>query len=79
MNCNLIFGGDIAPLRADRTGQSAGNLGPVIREADLALANLEIALSNRGAPLSGKPIVHTGPPQAIQGAVRCRFRRLQSR
>ena len=72
MNCNLIFGGDIAPLRADQTGMF-GNLGPVIREADLALANLEIALSNRGAPVRGKAIVHTGPPQAIQGLLDAGF------
>jgi len=47
MNCTMIFGGDIAPLHAESTGMF-GNLVPVIREADLALANLEIALSKRG-------------------------------
>jgi len=53
MNSTLIVGGDIAPLRAKPTGMF-GNLVPVIRQADLALANLEIALSKRGRPIRGK-------------------------
>lgn len=72
MSCTLIFGGDIAPLRADPTGMF-GNLVPVIRQADLALANLEIALSNRGRPIRGKPIAHTGPPAAIEGLLEVGF------
>jgi poly-gamma-glutamate capsule biosynthesis protein CapA/YwtB (metallophosphatase superfamily) len=72
MDCSLIFGGDIAPLRPEASGMF-GNLIPVIREADLAVANLEIALSNRGAPLRGKPIAHTGPPQAIKGLLEAGF------
>jgi poly-gamma-glutamate synthesis protein (capsule biosynthesis protein) len=62
----MIFGGDIAPLRAEPMGMF-GNLVPVIQQADLALANLEIALSKRGRPIRGKPIAHTGPPEAIEG------------
>lgn len=72
MSCSLIFGGDIAPLHAASPGMF-GNLVPVIRQADLALANLEIALSNRGQPVRGKPIVHTGPPQAITGLLEAGF------
>ena len=66
MNCTMIFGGDIAPLRAEPMGMF-GNLVPIIQQADLALANLEIALSKRGRPIRGKPIAHTGPPEAIEG------------
>ena len=72
MSSSMIFGGDIAPLHAASTGMF-GNLVPVIRQADLALANLEIALSNRGQPLRGKPIAHTGPPQAIAGLLEAGF------
>ncbi len=72
MKCSLIFGGDIAPLHAEPTGMF-GNLVPLIRAADLAVANLEIALSNRGAAVRGKPITHTGPPQAIGGLLEAGF------
>ncbi len=72
MDCSLIFGGDIAPLRG-KPGGMFGDLIPVIRQADLAVANLEIALSNRGVPLRGKPIAHTGPPQAIDGLLEAGF------
>jgi len=72
MDCSLIFGGDIAPLGANPAGMF-GTLIPVIRGADLAVANLEIALSNRGAPVRGKPIAHTGPPQAIKGLLEAGF------
>ena len=72
MNSTLIFGGDIAPLRAEPTGMF-GNLVPTIRQADLALANLEIALSNRGRPIRGKAIAHTGPPEAIGGLCEAGF------
>ncbi len=66
MTCTMIFAGDIAPLRADPAGMF-GDLVPVIRQADMALANLEIALSDRGRAVRGKPIAHTGPANAIQG------------
>lgn len=72
MTCSLIFGGDIAPLRPDPTGMF-GDLGPLIRQADVALANLEIALSTRGRPIRGKPIAHTGPPEAIEGLLESGF------
>jgi poly-gamma-glutamate capsule biosynthesis protein CapA/YwtB (metallophosphatase superfamily) len=68
----LIFGGDIAPVRADPTGMF-GDVAPLISKADLALANLEIALSNRGRPVRGKPIAHTGPAEAIEGLVTSGF------
>lgn len=60
----LIFGGDIAPIRDD-CRDLLGELAPTIKAADLAVANLEIALTDKGTPLRGKPIVHTGPPEAI--------------
>jgi poly-gamma-glutamate capsule biosynthesis protein CapA/YwtB (metallophosphatase superfamily) len=72
MDCSLIFGGDIAPLHAAPSGMF-GNLVPIIREADFAVANLEIALSSRGAPLRGKAIAHAGPPEAIAGLLEAGF------
>jgi poly-gamma-glutamate capsule biosynthesis protein CapA/YwtB (metallophosphatase superfamily) len=72
MTCTMIFGGDIAPLRADPTDMF-GELVPIIRQANVAFANLEIALSNRGRPTRGKPIAHTGPPEAIAGLLNAGF------
>ena len=66
MTCTLLFGGDIAPLRTEPSGMF-GELAPLIREADMALANLEIALSNRGRPIRGKPNVHRAPANTIEG------------
>ena len=60
----LTFGGDIAPIRDDCDGL-LGGLAPLIKSADLAVANLEIALTDKGQPTRGKGIVHTGPPAAI--------------
>jgi hypothetical protein len=60
----LIFGGDIAPIRDD-CRDLFGELTPTIKAADLAVANLEIALTDKGTPTRGKGITHTGPPEAI--------------
>jgi len=72
MTCRMIFGGDIAPLRAYPAGMF-GDLVPIVRQADVALANLEIALSNRGRPVRGKPIARTGPPEAVAGLLEAGF------
>ncbi len=72
MACSLIFGGDIATLRAmsgnDALSEPAnmfGDLTSVIRDADLAVANLEFALSDRGAPMRGKIYPHKSPASAL--------------
>lgn len=41
---------------------------PALRAADLALANLEGAVSTRGAPVPGKLYTFRGPPSALRAA-----------
>jgi poly-gamma-glutamate synthesis protein (capsule biosynthesis protein) len=62
--CTLVFGGDVAPIRADHT-DLFGDVAPLIRKADLALCNLEIALTDKGRPVRGKGITKRGAPEAI--------------
>jgi poly-gamma-glutamate capsule biosynthesis protein CapA/YwtB (metallophosphatase superfamily) len=38
----------------------------VLRRADVAVANLETAVSNRGAPVPGKQYTFRGPPRALR-------------
>jgi poly-gamma-glutamate capsule biosynthesis protein CapA/YwtB (metallophosphatase superfamily) len=64
MACSLIFGGDIATLR-DRPENMFGDLTPTIGAADLAVANLEFALSDRGTPMRGKIYPHKSPAGAL--------------
>ena len=64
MACTLLFGGDVAPIRAAHEGMF-GELAPLIREADLAVANLEIALTDKGARVRGKGIAERGAPEGI--------------
>ena len=64
MACSLIFGGDIAAL-SDLPDNMFGDLTATIRDADLALANLEFALSDRGAPVRGKLYPHKSPANAL--------------
>lgn len=64
MTVTLVFGGDIAPIRTS-CNQLLGELQPLIEGASVAVANLEIALTDQGRPVRGKPIVHTGPPTGI--------------
>lgn len=72
MPASLIFGGDVAPLR-DNPANMFGELTETIRGADLAVANLEFALSDRGAPLRGKIYPHKGPAGALSALVDARF------
>jgi poly-gamma-glutamate capsule biosynthesis protein CapA/YwtB (metallophosphatase superfamily) len=44
------------------------SVAPVLRAADLALANLEGAVSTRGAPVPGKLYTFRGPPSALRAA-----------
>jgi poly-gamma-glutamate capsule biosynthesis protein CapA/YwtB (metallophosphatase superfamily) len=43
---------------------------PVLRGADLAVANLECAVSGRGAPAAGKEYTFRGPPAALRALAR---------
>ena len=44
------------------------SVAPALRVADLALANLEGAVSTRGAPVPGKLYTFRGPPSALRAA-----------
>jgi poly-gamma-glutamate synthesis protein (capsule biosynthesis protein) len=44
------------------------SVAPVLRSADLAVANLEGAVSTRGAPWPGKQYTFRGPPYALRAA-----------
>jgi poly-gamma-glutamate synthesis protein (capsule biosynthesis protein) len=68
----LLFAGDIAPMRADGTGMF-GDLTPLIRDADLAIGNLEFALSDRTVPTRGKIYPHKGLPSSLPGFTQARF------
>ncbi|MGI8606691.1 MAG: CapA family protein [Gaiellaceae bacterium] len=46
------------------------SVAPVLRRADIALANLEGAVSTRGAPVPGKQYHFRGPPAALAAAGR---------
>jgi len=72
MSASLIFGGDVAPLREDPSNMF-GELAQTIGDADLAVANLEFALSDRGAPLRGKIYPHKGPASALAALAEARF------
>lgn len=72
MTASLIFGGDVAPLRDDPTNMF-GDLTATIRSADLAVANLEFALSDRGTPKRGKIYPHKGPAKALAGLIDAGF------
>jgi poly-gamma-glutamate synthesis protein (capsule biosynthesis protein) len=72
MSASLIFGGDVAPLR-DNPRNMFGELTETIRGADLAVANLEFALSDRGKPVRGKIYPHKGPASALAALVDARL------
>jgi poly-gamma-glutamate synthesis protein (capsule biosynthesis protein) len=44
------------------------SVAPVLRSADLAVANLEGAVSTRGTPVPGKQYTFRGPPRALAAA-----------
>lgn len=46
------------------------DVAPVLREADIATANLETAVSMRGSPVPGKKFTFRGPPSALRAAAR---------
>jgi len=46
------------------------SVGLLLRSADLATANLEGTVSNRGSPVPNKSFTFRGPPSALDGAAR---------
>ena len=46
------------------------SVGPILRAADIATANLEGTVSTRGEPVPGKPFTFRGPPSSLQAAAR---------
>lgn len=66
--CSFLTGGDIAPNRADGRGL-LGKVAPLFAAADVAFANLEHPLSERGRRLPGKPLVHRGQPDMVNGLI----------
>jgi poly-gamma-glutamate capsule biosynthesis protein CapA/YwtB (metallophosphatase superfamily) len=61
---SLIFGGDIGPLRSEVTNMF-GELTPIIKGADIAVANLEFALIDGGQPVRGKIYPHKAPTSIL--------------
>ncbi len=53
MTCSLVFAGDIAPMRG-ADPDMFGDLSETIRDAGLAVANLEFPLTGRDTPFPGK-------------------------
>lgn len=72
MRASLIFGGDVAPLRGNPRNMF-GELTETIHGADLAVANLEFALSDCGRPVRGKIYPHRGPASALAGLTEAGF------
>ena len=73
----LAAGGDVN--LGDRIGSAIATTGPhrpwarvapLLRAADLAVVNLECAVSDRGAPMAGKQYTFRGPPAALAGVAR---------
>ena len=73
----LAAGGDVN--LGDRIGAAIASGGPhapwahvapLLQAADLAVVNLECAVSDRGHPVAGKEYVFRGPPGALAGAAR---------
>lgn len=71
-NPKLLFGGDVAFLR-DNPENPFGDLTAQIRNADLAIANLEFALSDRGAPMRGKIFPHKSPAGVLPSLTEAGF------
>ncbi|HET9904269.1 MAG TPA: CapA family protein [Xanthobacteraceae bacterium] len=70
--CTLVFGGDVAPVRPAHD-DLFGELAPFLRAAEVALCNLEIALSDKGRPARGKSITARGAPAAVDALVEAGF------
>lgn len=66
---DVTFGdGVLTAIRANGARYPWRSVAPVLRGADLAVANLEGAVSSRGAPWPGKLYTFRGPPYALRAA-----------
>ena len=66
---DVTFGdGVLTAIRAHGARYPWHSVAPVLRSADLAVANLEGAVSTRGAPWPGKQYTFRGPPYALRAA-----------
>ncbi len=73
----LAAGGDVnlgasigSAIEAHGADHPWTSVAPLLRAADVALVNLECAVSNRGAPVPGKQYVFRGAPASLAGAAR---------
>jgi hypothetical protein len=66
---DVTFGdGVLTAIRAHGSRYPWRSVAPVLRNADVAVANLEGAVSARGAPWPGKQYTFRGPPHALRRA-----------
>jgi len=65
-SCSFLTGGDVAPNRRNGKGL-LGRVAPLFAAADIAFVNLEHPLSHAGRRLPGKPLIHRGPPEMVEG------------
>ncbi len=66
---DVAFGTDVASaIAANGPAYPWSSVGPLLRSADLATANLEGTVSTRGSPVSNKPFTFRGPPSALDAA-----------
>ncbi|MGH3092616.1 MAG: CapA family protein [Gaiellaceae bacterium] len=66
---DVTFGdGVLTAIRENGARHPWRSVAPVLRGADLAVANLEGAVSTRGAPWPGKQYTFRGPPYALRAA-----------
>jgi hypothetical protein len=68
---DVTFGADVASAIATYGAAYPWlSVGALLRSADLATANLEGTVSNRGSPVPNKAFTFRGPPSALDGAAR---------
>jgi poly-gamma-glutamate capsule biosynthesis protein CapA/YwtB (metallophosphatase superfamily) len=66
---DVTFGDGVrTAIRANGARYPWRSVAPVLRRADLAVANLEGAVSTRGSPWPGKQYTFRGPPYALRAA-----------
>ena len=66
---DVTFGdGVLTAIRAHGARYPWRSVAPVLRSADLTVANLEGAVSTRGSPWPGKQYTFRGPPYALRAA-----------
>jgi poly-gamma-glutamate capsule biosynthesis protein CapA/YwtB (metallophosphatase superfamily) len=64
---DVTFGGTVGDMiRAYGSRYPWLRVARVLRRADVAVANLETAVSNRGTPIPGKQYTFRGPPRALR-------------